>query len=309
MQFFILQKKINPLQFLLIKTFFEDERMFTSTPENETNHGKSLKVSTNFSGGLLINIQIEGMHPHDNSLILTIAKEARQMIAMRAMNDEFLWKNNPARRDLMQEILKTVKIVPLDKNQIFLLSEDHDLLFRFFGTDDYPTNNFFHLDLHEIERLEDIAFGKSKKQVNFLECWTRKGRSGQYVTCDGGNGDVVPSKPKGVDIQKNIDEAKKHYRNLEWFRDQFKNKGPWDYKQLGSQYEDFWNFHYGFIGKIAGIPDQLLLRAAGWAQSRAGTSKEEWGEWYGLSPYGDDPKDQEQIKKGIKHYENNHGIW
>ena len=72
--------------------------------------------------------------------------------------------------------------------------------------------------------------------------------------------------PKGVDVNKNMEEARKHRGNLSWFYNQVKNKGPWDYKQRGSEYEDFGNFNYGATGAAAGIPDQILLRAAGWAQ-------------------------------------------
>jgi hypothetical protein len=43
------------------------------------------------------------------------------------------------------------------------------------------------------------------------------------------------------------------------------------------------------FGKL--ITDAVLLRAAGWAQSQAGTSLAEFGGWYGLSPFGDDPDD------------------
>lgn len=97
-------------------------------------------------------------------------------------------------------------------------------------------------------------------------------------------------------------EARKHYRDFLWFYNQFRNKGPWDYKQGGTQYEDFGNFHYGVMGKAAGIPDIVLLRAAGWAQWRAGNSKKEFNNFYGSAPYGDDPEDQKQIKNGINYY-------
>ncbi len=62
------------------------------------------------------------------------------------------------------------------------------------------------------------------------------------------------------------------------------------------------NIAYGYLGKAFGFTDQLLLRAAGYAQKRAGTSRPEWGEPLGEEPYGDDPRDQRKIKQGIALY-------
>ncbi|WP_306085276.1 hypothetical protein [Pseudomonas sp. v388] len=45
----------------------------------------------------------------------------------------------------------------------------------------------------------------------------------------------------------------------------------------------------------------MLLRAAGAAQSRAGTSNVEFGFWWSAAPYGDDPGDQHWISKGIEY--------
>ncbi len=69
-----------------------------------------------------------------------------------------------------------------------------------------------------------------------------------------------------------------------------------DYKQHGWEYEDFGNFNYGMVGSAAGIPVDVLLRGAGYAQHAAGTSKQKWGTPYDMnsdSSYGDDPGDQE----------------
>lgn len=46
--------------------------------------------------------------------------------------------------------------------------------------------------------------------------------------------------PKGADVNANIAEAKRHYGDLNWFYNQVKNHGPWDYKQQGAQYETLW---------------------------------------------------------------------
>ncbi|WP_258576697.1 hypothetical protein [Candidatus Pantoea persica] len=44
-----------------------------------------------------------------------------------------------------------------------------------------------------------------------------------------------------------------------------------------------------------------MLRAAGWAQSRAGTSSPAFGDWYRSAPYGDDPDNQSWIRMGIEY--------
>jgi Bacterial toxin 44 len=90
-----------------------------------------------------------------------------------------------------------------------------------------------------------------------------------------------------------------------------KNRSPWDYKQYGlslsdtgqlgpSPYQDFSNFNYGAVGAAWGIPLNVLLRAAGYAQVAAGTSTPGWGHWYSGPPYGDDPADQAQILAGYQ---------
>lgn len=91
-----------------------------------------------------------------------------------------------------------------------------------------------------------------------------------------------------------------------WFYKMVKNRAPWDYKQYNRAWANFGNFDYGATGTAAGIPAEILLMGGGFAQSRAGTSKAEWGHWYEKSPYGDDPKDQYWIKQGID-YAKQHG--
>ncbi|WP_283149075.1 polymorphic toxin type 44 domain-containing protein [Silvimonas soli] len=74
-----------------------------------------------------------------------------------------------------------------------------------------------------------------------------------------------------------------------------------DYKQRGRQYADLGNFNYGATGTALGIPEVVLLRAAGYAQEAARTSTSGWGVYWGRAPYGDDPSDQKQIKAGIEY--------
>lgn len=132
----------------------------------------------------------------------------------------------------------------------------------------------------------------------------------------------VPAWPSNANLDANIELAKRQggswwnplkpaydAKAAVWFYDQVKNKGPWDYKQQGKQYQDFGNFNYGATGLALGFDETTLLREAGRAQQAAGTSKKEWGEpGYRLNPfggtgsYGDDPDDQEQIKKGFAYY-------
>jgi len=88
--------------------------------------------------------------------------------------------------------------------------------------------------------------------------------------------------------------------DLHWFYNQVRNGGPWDFKQLGAQFEDFGNFHYGAVGTALGLSRQLLLRAAGWAQTQAGTTLSTFGNWLENAPYGDAPTDQIFIKNGIE---------
>lgn len=115
----------------------------------------------------------------------------------------------------------------------------------------------------------------------------------------------TPCSPINVFIELNMHFAARRAgmilspSDLLWFYNQVRNKGPWDFKQLGSQYSDFGNFHYGAVGKAMGISEQVLLRAAGWAQSKAGTTLNSFGHWTKDAPYGDDPEDQLQIRNGI----------
>lgn len=119
----------------------------------------------------------------------------------------------------------------------------------------------------------------------------------------------MPVSPPNVFIDKNIEESIQIRNYLKsgsaflysWFYTKVRNKGEWDFKQLGRQYADFGNFHYGAVGTAAGISEGLLLRAAGTAQHLAGTSKEEFDNWWADAPYGDDPIDQVWIKAGIEY--------
>jgi len=110
-------------------------------------------------------------------------------------------------------------------------------------------------------------------------------------------------------LRYNAAEASKRYAqfitNMTWFRSQVQNRGPWDYKQYHPGFTDFGNYNYGYTGVAAGISPNLLRQRAGMAQIQAGTSKPEWGKpglfglFGGKAPYGDDPRDQQMINRGI----------
>lgn len=127
---------------------------------------------------------------------------------------------------------------------------------------------------------------------------------------------IIPIMPDGgFDIlRKNLNEAR--FRNVGknmatpttyyWFYQKVRNCGLWDYKQRNRAWADFGNFNFGSTGYAVGIPIDILLMGAGFAQKMAGTSKAEWGHWYDLPPYGDDPIDQRWINQGID-YARQHG--
>ena len=118
---------------------------------------------------------------------------------------------------------------------------------------------------------------------------------------------LVPPSPPNANINSNMDEAAKRWNPL-WFRDQVRNKGPWDYKQQGPLYEDFGNFNYGAAGTAMGFPQVVLLREAGAAsqaadpqnrQNMPGDPGHKWNPFSWVPPYKDDPADQAQIMSRV----------
>lgn len=107
--------------------------------------------------------------------------------------------------------------------------------------------------------------------------------------------------PSSVSISDNVRQAQ-NMSSLDFYQ-AVRNGGKWDYKQLGSQFQEFGNYNYGVTGRAAGFSENTLLRMAGWAQHSAGTSSPEWGHPLGKSPFGDDPNDQRWIKEGIKDFD------
>ncbi|WP_312154943.1 polymorphic toxin type 44 domain-containing protein [Pseudomonas sp.] len=145
--------------------------------------------------------------------------------------------------------------------------------------------------------LEAIASAQAKRAADDLNAARKQIRLKQY-----------PAAPPGVSMENNLKESKaqkEHFKNggtaflFSWFYKKVRNRGDWDYKQRGGQYASFGNFNYGAVGTAAGISAAVLLRAAGAAQTVAGTSQAEFDKWWAAAPYGDDPVDQAWIKAGI----------
>jgi hypothetical protein len=121
----------------------------------------------------------------------------------------------------------------------------------------------------------------------------------------------VPQGPPGVNVDGNVTIARRMrivtYINpavsLYAYSQMVGNQHPWDYKQLGSDFQAFGNFNFGAAGAAWGIPLNVLQRGAGYAQSKAATSTPEWGHWYKGPPYGDDPSDQAQVVAGYLYYQ------
>ncbi|MHB9000599.1 MAG: IPT/TIG domain-containing protein [Thermoanaerobaculia bacterium] len=126
-----------------------------------------------------------------------------------------------------------------------------------------------------------------------------------FLDPNGLAGCKVPKGPAGANVVRNSLEAEdKGPDDASWWFNQVRNKGPWDYKQQGSSYEEFGNFNYGATGAALGLPEQVILRGAGWANQKADPKGRKGlpGRWWSKEPYGDDPQDQKWIKEGINFY-------
>jgi hypothetical protein len=86
---------------------------------------------------------------------------------------------------------------------------------------------------------------------------------------------------------------------LPWFVYQVFPGMAWDFKKDDPKYENYGNLNYGATGTALGLPPGLLDRAAGAVQIIQGHSRPGWSNPFGAAPYGDDPKDQYYINKGI----------
>jgi len=88
------------------------------------------------------------------------------------------------------------------------------------------------------------------------------------------------------------------------------NHGKWDYKRQGENLEEFGNFHFGVVAKAHSerypffserFKENFILRGAGLFHQRDNPTHTEYGKWYKGPPYGDDPRDQDQIRAGFRY--------
>lgn len=65
------------------------------------------------------------------------------------------------------------------------------------------------------------------------------------------------------------------------------------------------NRGWGAYGRSVGLPEEVLLRWAGWAQQASGLYRSDWGRWNDQAPYGDDQQGSERIREGMQDYASN----
>jgi RHS repeat-associated protein len=145
--------------------------------------------------------------------------------------------------------------------------------------------------------------------INFWDILGLTGYPSTFVGPLRGDDYYIPDGPPGADVKANCDKAKKII-NPFTFKSMVKNKGPWDYKQHGRQYEDFGNYNYGATGHAFGFSLNTLYNEAGRAQVTAKTSNPAFGKpaprlkmlfgCDGTGSRGDDPNDQLWIKRGYE---------
>ncbi len=74
---------------------------------------------------------------------------------------------------------------------------------------------------------------------------------------------LIPPKdiPPNVDMLENINKAQ-DMSSFQFYQS-VKIGGIWDYKTLGSKYQDFGNYHFGAVGMANGWSPEILKRASG----------------------------------------------
>lgn len=231
--------------------------------------------------------EVAQIENHIRSIDTLIAKKTQAYTAQKGIADKYYYGHDffsyPTSRFITDGISGIKTNYPPDKNYKEWYASLEAAYAAKYSSREIDYLNALKLKLQESTRL----LGEAKEKV----------RLNQY-----------PIAPPGVSLDGNLQEAKaqdSYYTSsgsafmYTWFYMKVRNKGAWDYKQQGRQYAEFGNFNYGAAGAAAGIPEQVLLRGAGAAQTVAGTSSKEFGEWWAGAPYGDDPVDQVWIKFGI----------
>lgn len=181
------------------------------------------------------------------------------------------------------------------------------------------TDDAGHGDTVHVDAYDRTVDGKEVHVSEHERGWPTS--SGHSQAEGNSRADEVPKAPPGVNIDENIWEAEEHTAySLSgdiWLYNHVHGGAQWDFKQLGKEYEDFGNFHYGAVGAAMGYTLDTLQRMAGWAQIRAGSANGTFGENPGLfgsmfgvggvAPFRDDTRDQAQIVKGYEYYEKYYG--
>jgi hypothetical protein len=72
---------------------------------------------------------------------------------------------------------------------------------------------------------------------------------------------------------------------------------PWDYKRLGTKYDDAGNFNFGATGAALGIPDSKLLSGADGFKEFMLLLKLKL-------PHKNEPEKQREIQRGIDYFKN-----
>ncbi|MBF0165169.1 MAG: hypothetical protein HQM01_11840 [Magnetococcales bacterium] len=122
------------------------------------------------AGGLVLEIQLEGVQPFGEGLIRAIAKEARRIVAARTLREAEARGEAAMPLARLREILKGIEILPVHATRIFLVYDDTARLINHFGTDFFPKFNFLRLDPHETDQLSKIRlYGDVCHDIRFVE--------------------------------------------------------------------------------------------------------------------------------------------
>lgn len=129
----------------------------------------------------------------------------------------------------------------------------------------------------------------------------------------------IPEAPSNADIDENVQDAVKFLETLSrlplgpievanaktaYLLAHFNTGASEDYKQYGDQYREFGNFNYGAVAYALGLPPTAILGGAGLASAlsylKHGTlPPSSWGNIFTGPPYGDNPGEQNEIRRGI----------
>lgn len=183
-------------------------------------------------------------------------------------------------------------------------------------------NERFVKKIGEVGRIDRLDMGKNSSGKNTWEKTEVSSDKLENLDTEKKKLQVLEEFINSDELGKNVEEAENQNvwlhprKTYSWFTDKVTNDKEWNYKKKIPYGEHVGNFNYGATGRAVlknvnkNIAEDILLRGAGWRQAQDGTSQEEWGDYldspFADSSYGDDPRDQEMIKKGIDWYEQNY---